>query len=696
MTIKSNRIHQANELLESRNYAAAEAVFREALQDNPEHPRLLMMVGLCLRGQGRTDEGLAMLKQAAMTAKDDSEVHTYLARALLDQGNIEAARNSLKQCLSISPNDLHGRTLLGQIELYSGRPRAAADSLHAALRVDPDHLPALVGLARALIESGRAAEASKHAEKAVKDNPEDITAQMAMAQVFQALGHGGFAEQCLRNALELQPKSAQIWSALGSILVANGRHDDAVHALNKAVHHGSRTELTILALASSLHKLGRLQAAQQVIGPFIAEHPERAGPRAMLAEIYLDRQQPEQARALLTGLADEDAASVVLLKARLAETSGELDQAHDLASDLHDHDNTEIADKSRILSARIARARGAAVAARKALDPLIKAGRCEPQASWLLADIVAESGQLERAREILEKLINNEAHFSAITRTRTARRLALMLDRAGEFEQAGQFLQQPGWKTCHCLTRILNDSPAALQQGYQAIDSLDLDQRAIDDGRPQPVFILGWPGSGRDLLLRALTDHCSLAMLDRTTGQRRRDALGLPLNPAQLANVDDGRLRIGRKRFFSELRGSEVGSAVIDPSWWEATSLPALGRFFPGARVILPRAESAAQELHWMMAGFTNIDQMLAAKNADETLLAHLRPLLPLHFIDIELTELIDHPTDSLDRLGQQLGTDFDSETHLKLKAAVAESAYESARHWHHYGKQLLSDTPQR
>lgn len=691
MTIDTSQIDQARELFEAGDYAAAEPIFREALQETPDHPQLLMMVGLCLRGRGRVEEGLAMLRQAAAVGEDDSQVHVHLARALLDQGDIQGARDSLKNCLSISPNHLDARTLLGQIELHSGRPRAAADSLQSALRVDPDHAPALAGLAMALLESGRAAEARTHAEKALRSNPQEITAQMAMAQVFQALGHTGFAEQCLRNALKLQPNSAEIWAALGGILSTNGQHAEAAHALNQAVRYGSRSELTLLGLASSLHKLGRLDDAQRIIERFITDHPEHPGARAKLAEIHLDRNQPDQARPILADLAGETAAPIVLLKARLAEASGDFEQAHALATDLHHHDNTEISDKARMLSARVARARGAAVAARKALAPLIEAGRREPQASWMLADIVAEGGQLERAREVLEQLINNETGITATTRARTARRLAMMLDRAGEYEQAGQFLEHPGWQTCDYLGQILKNSPAPFYEAYRAINKLDWNAVSVDDGRPQPVFVLGWPGSGRDLLLAVLEEQQVLNKLDASKIQGRREALGVPLTPAQLADVDDGRLRIGRKRFFSELRGMQIGAAVIEPCWWEAASVAALGRYFPGASVIVPQAEPAALELYWLMAGYKNVEQMLAAKNEDDELLNHLKPLLPLNFIEIELEELLNQPEQQMARLGGQLGVDIDNESSLKLKAAIEESPYENARHWHRYSARLSS-----
>jgi tetratricopeptide (TPR) repeat protein len=658
MTTDSSRIAKARELFGAGEYSGAQTIFQEALQEFPDDPQLLMMVGLCLRRQGRLDEGIAMLEQAVQAAEDDAEVHVQLARARLDQGDIESARQSIRRCLSDNPNHLYARTLMGQIELHSGRPQAAIESLRTALRVDPDFVPALTGLAIALVELGRSDEARAHADKAVRKDSRDIGAQIAMARVFQAQGHTFFAEQCLRNALELQPDSAEIWAALGDIQASNGHHADAVKALNQALKLGSRTVQDLLKLAGSLRKLGRLDEARQVLARIISDRPEHAEARTRLAEIHLDQDQPEQARSLLAELDSDETPLVILLGARLAEISGQLEQAHAMAAGVHDHDDIEIADQARLLSARIARVKGAAVAARKALEPLINAGRREPQASWLLADIIAADGRIGDARKILERLIESREKFPDSTRARTARRLALMLGRAGEHEDAAKFLAIEGWRTSDYLPRILGQKAAPLFQAYRSLKSLDWSPLEPDDDRPQPIFILGWPGSGRDLLLAALAEPPGGMLLDSATTQRRRDALGLPLDPEKLARLDSPLIRLGRKRFLGELRGAPAiaGTTLIDPDWWEAASLPALARHFPQANVILPRVEAGALELFWRMSGFQDIEPMLAAWNEDEALLDHLRPTLPLNFIEVDLEVLLDQPEQTLKRLGERIG----------------------------------------
>jgi len=689
MTDPSN-INQARDLFLAGEYAAAEPFYRDALQATPEDPHLLLMLGLCLQGRGDGAGSLALLEQAARFGDDDAEAHFYLARALVDRRDIAAARLALKRCLAISPNHLDGRTLLGEVELHASRPLAAIDSLQAVLRIAPDHPPALASLALALIETGHTDQARTYAEQAVKADPRNVMAQVAMARTFQALGHLGFAEQCLRNALELRPNTNELLASLGGILAANGQHGEAVQVLGKTIRNGMRTELTMLGMAISLQKLGRHSESQEIIEEFISYRPDHMGARAKLAELHLEQKHLDEAGRILDDLEQLGPVPMIsLLQARLAESKGDLDRAHALAATLHLVEDTAVSDQARLLSGRVARTRGAAVAARKALDPLIQAGRREPQASWLLAEVIAAGGQIDRSRAVLERLLANKRVMTPIMESQTARRLAIILDQAGEHVEARKFLDYPGWRNCDYLPRILKDSPAPLFNAYLGMEKPDWVELPVTDGQPNPVFVLGWPGSGRDLLLAALQTSPAAAMLAPADGLRRREALGIPLQPAQLASMDEGRFRTGRKRYFKELQA--LHQTVIEPGWWEAASLATLARYFPGARVIVPQVPSQALEMFWRLAGYRDIDRMVAARNEDEELLAHLRPLLDLRFIDVNLEALLDQPEQELDQLGRALDLALDSAAHRQVATQLAESPYPSARHWQHYSGALTS-----
>ncbi|TVR92905.1 MAG: tetratricopeptide repeat protein [Wenzhouxiangellaceae bacterium] len=692
MSHESSVIDQAREQFQAGNFTTAEALFREALREKGDDPRLMMMIGLCLQRSGRAEDGLEQLQAAAALDPDDPGIQHQLASALVDLGRPEQARAPLKRCLTADPNHLLARTLLGHLELADQQTRAAADCFQAALRIDRDHPPALTGLAMAQLRLGQPEKARAHAERAAAQEPGNAAAQFALAQAYDALGHSGFAEQCLRNAAQIQPDSGRIWAALGTLLGRNGQYADAVQALNRALKLGAGTNRVWLGLASSLQQLGRLDEAQTMVERFLQRVPDNPVGQALLVELLLDRGKTEQARTVIQRLAAEQGPRITLLRARLAEATGELDQAHALASELHHADETALADAARLLSGRVAKARGTAVIARKALQPLIEAGRHEPASSSLLADTIAAGGQIDRARDVLERLVNDQARYTPSVRARGARHLARLLDRAGEHADASQFLELPGWHHCELLQRLATDSPAALQAAWDQETDFGEKTAAIEDGRSNPIFILGWPGSGRDLLLAALDKQAGGVQLSQERERNRREALGLPLEPEQLRQLDEGRLRLGRKRFLGELRGrsDSAGKPVIDTSWWEMTALPALARHFPGASVIVPRADTEALAFFWLLAGYRDLDRMQSEYAAERRRFLHFKPRLNLNFVDLGLKDLLDQPAETLATLGASLGLNFDEPALQGLASARRDTPYDNMHNWPHYRQKTV------
>jgi Tfp pilus assembly protein PilF len=694
MTTDSSRLEQAQEHFQSGNFQAALSVLEQALQDEPDDSQLLTLSGLCLQRLGRASEGVTQLAKASEQAPADAEIQYLLASAQLDLGQTDPARHSIDRCLKADPNHLRARTLLGHIELRRQHPQAAANCFQAALRIDPDYPLALTGLAMALLGTGQPELARSNAERAASLDPNNAMTQIALARSYQALGHDNFAEQCLRNAASLHPRSGQIWGSLGALLGKTGQHREAIDAFKRALRLGVDTNRIRLGLASCQQQLGQLHEAHDTVVNFLAEQPDQPVGLALMVEILLDLKRTDQAAALLERLLKiEQGPRVTLLRARVAEARQDHVEAHALASELHQQSDQELADAARLLSGRVARARGTAVAARKALQPLIDAGRHEPTASWLLADTIAAGGHVERAREVLERLVGNQMQVTPAVRARTARRLAMLLDRAGEHAEADRHLELPGWRNCDLLARLAQDSPADVRAAWNQPGESLPEAGPIDDGRPDPIFVLGWPGSGRDLLLSVLEEQGELVMLDPAREKVRREALGLPLLPRDIPALDEGRIRLARKRFFSELRGQRLpdNGGVVDSGWWEVTSLPALARFFPGATVLVPWAETPALEYHWLLAGYRDIDTMLSAYREERQRFLRLKGQLKLNFIELAVPDLVEAPGPSLAPLGEQLGVGFSAQLEQRLGAGIADSPYAAMQYWSQHRQRLAS-----
>ena len=124
---KLARVHRAIALnfLGLGNTAEAERHFRQAVIHNPgsdllrEDPRI--DYGSVLFRQGRLEEALPMLKEAARATPGSARAHTELGRVVLHLGKPDAAAVSLEKAVNLDPRSSTARLLLGRTYLQLGR-----------------------------------------------------------------------------------------------------------------------------------------------------------------------------------------------------------------------------------------------------------------------------------------------------------------------------------------------------------------------------------------------------------------------------------------------------------------------------------------------------------------------------------------------------------------------------------------------
>ena len=105
--------------------ADAERHFVKAIQLNGraetkgEDPRI--DYGAFLFRQGRTEEALGPLEQAARDAPSSARANTELGRVLLHLGRLAAAAARLEKAVAVEPANWNSRLLLGRAYLRLGR-----------------------------------------------------------------------------------------------------------------------------------------------------------------------------------------------------------------------------------------------------------------------------------------------------------------------------------------------------------------------------------------------------------------------------------------------------------------------------------------------------------------------------------------------------------------------------------------------
>ena len=682
--------HQATQLFAQGKLPEAEKLFVNLSRADPANYQALMMLGLCRRGQGDQDGALARMREAVKVGDNDPETHFYHGRLLMETGQQDAAREALAQALALNPNHAPARTLMGLMALTRDQVDKAIEELHAAVRAGPRYVPALATLAIALLENKQVDKAQEYATRAVEIEPRNSSAQSAMGRVFLARGHHAFAEQCFSNALSEYPENPELNAGMGAALQAAGRDEEALVYFQRAAKANYGGVRLAVDMARSLARTGRMADARKLLEQLHAQLPDSSEVAFYLAEYRMLTNDLEGARELVGGL-DSGASGVRLLRARIAWAGREPDAARELLADLLTDDDTLIRRQAGLLAGQVALAQRDFDAGREALAPLLEREAPDIEAALLWVDICQVAGEQSEARRTMESLLERE-ELPPDHRGRLNAVLAAITDEAGDHARAAAHLAESGWRPAPVLDRLEEQEQSGLIPAWREFDGR-LEGPQPDDSLPAPVIVLGWPGSGRELVVAALAAHPAVHLLEATGIDRRRDSLQLPMTPGQAAELDVTRIHLGRKRYLRGFDPAGTATVPLESGWWEISALPALASFFPGTRVVVLYGAGQDLELHWRLAGYRDIQGLKKAFASERALFEHLSGRLPMEFIPVRRGELLADSAGTLEALCGKLDLDFRPEFSERADRLRKSQPYRPDGHWRHY-RELLGSGP--
>ena len=283
----------AVELMQSNQIAAAERMLEAALQDSPNDPNLLRLLGVSLTRQNRTNEAVQKLTQAVRLVPNFALAHENLADALLNQGKLDEAAESLQTAVRHNPASDAANRKLVEVLTLTGRGNEADEALRQSVRGDPDRAAIIEVMERN--RSGDTARSEKILRGILRRNPEHLDALRLMgvhcarkelyndAEAFfrravdlapdfwlawinlgAALSEQqkfDQADDAYKQALELKPKSVFTLEKLGANSLFDGRHDDAIQWLNTALEGDANHFPSLLCLGHALKTIGRQEEA---------------------------------------------------------------------------------------------------------------------------------------------------------------------------------------------------------------------------------------------------------------------------------------------------------------------------------------------------------------------------------------------------------------------------------------------------
>lgn len=364
-------LRYARFLLQDNRTDPAEGVVVDALRGDPENPDLLDMLGqihlarrdwtragqvadilrkqanpqsiarataldaASLRGQGRTDETIELLKGAAGTgggteggtgaASGDTRALGQLMQAYVAAGDLDAAQHALDDALARDPSSLPGRLMQGGLDALRGDTDGAETAYRAVIEADPSSVPAYQALAALLAGQGDGAAALATLDQGLAALPGDPELGFLKAGLLESQGDvdGAIA---LYETIYARDNSSQVIANNLASLIASNRPDAAslerAYAIARRLR-GSNVPQFQDTYGWILQRRGDSEQALGILLPAAAALPDNALVQFHLAETEnaLDRFAEARAsyeRALAAAAAGSPLPEADTAKARIA------------------------------------------------------------------------------------------------------------------------------------------------------------------------------------------------------------------------------------------------------------------------------------------------------------------------------------------------------------------------------------------
>ncbi len=287
---------------------AAEAVYRRILDQDPQQPDALHLLGMLACDRGDGPGALGIIDGAIGLQPDRAAFHNTRGRALTISGCLKEAEFAYRTAWALRPNTMEIANNLGCLLRDRGDISGALVWLCRANLLAPDSAEVIGNLAETLASAGQSSiclpvfrdtllrwpdsaemhyryarlllslaqltEAEENYREAVQLRPDHAASRNDLGLVLMSQGHTQAAFQCFREAVRRDPHCADAHYNLGCLLQLENQTDEARACHNRAIDvdrlHGRALwarcmlELPILYQSTDQILLQRVRFEQQL------------------------------------------------------------------------------------------------------------------------------------------------------------------------------------------------------------------------------------------------------------------------------------------------------------------------------------------------------------------------------------------------------------------------------------------------
>lgn len=270
---------------------------REALNDQPKSPDLLMLLATAYERGGKNELADRQYADALKSSGSNPDLALRYVAFLQRRGDASRAEEILTEVSGRTPNNVQVLSSLGQIRLSRQNWTGALAVANAIERIPDGRAIADQIRASALAGQDRIDESIAALEDAHKVAPDAVQPVVSLASAYVRQGKPDKAVGLLQEMNKKYPTNAQLLVLLGQTRIAQKNDGEALNSFKQAIAQQPKDPVGYSALADLYVREKDFDAAGNTLQAALKEMPENVNVRLSLAGLQILKGSQEAAIA---------------------------------------------------------------------------------------------------------------------------------------------------------------------------------------------------------------------------------------------------------------------------------------------------------------------------------------------------------------------------------------------------------------
>lgn len=284
---REDRLAEGVALQKAGQIPEATAIYREILDEDPQHADALHFLGLAYYQMGQHAKAARHILAAIQVDGSKAQYFNNLGLVYRALGKSEEATQCFAQAIGKEQNNVVAHNNLAVVAQEQGRVEEAQGHLERAQQLRSAESNRLLEEGRKFLSERKLDAAVQRFERLVSLHPQSAAMHLNLGIALHNKRDFAAAEQSFRACLEIAPDNLEALNGLSAVLTRQGMAVEAEELLRRALESNPDHANVHSNLAVALMEQGKLDEAESECWRAIELEVEEGTARANLGMIYL-------------------------------------------------------------------------------------------------------------------------------------------------------------------------------------------------------------------------------------------------------------------------------------------------------------------------------------------------------------------------------------------------------------------------